>query len=244
MLVVAVALAAVALLAVVLFAAIRRLLLRSSAVAHARIIDPEEHTTMDERGAVRSVQAAEITLPSEALDAMWTPMHLERLAATYWRYLTRLTLGLIRVKYDVGSRAVVFVSRPFVLLRFKAPEYEMDDRRGRVCWRIQDGVLVSPRDRDDGHLQIEVRRCDPVDERTARIQVEVEVANFYPALATAVARWFYKATQSRIHVFLTHAFLRSLARLDLADSVVGRYVPSRPEDVPDPAPAEPEHHAA
>jgi hypothetical protein len=243
MVVVAVALAAVALLAVVLFAATRRLLLRSSAVAHARIIDPEEHTTMDERGAVRSVQAAEITLPVGALDAMWTPMHLERLAATYWRYLTRMTLGLIRVKYDADERAIVFISRPLVLLRFKAPEYELDGGRGRVRWRIRDGVLVSPRDRDDGHLQIEVRRCDPVDEHTGRIQVEVEVANFYPALATAVARWFYKATQSRIHVFLTHGFLRSLARLDLADSVVGRYVPPATEDAPGP-PAEPEHHAA
>src|SRR5436305_1974623 len=83
---------------------------------------------------------------------------------------------------------------------------------GRLRWRIQDGMRGSPRDRYDGHLQIEVRRCDPVDEHTGRIQVEVEVANFYPALATAIARWFYKATQSRIHVFLTHGFLRSLAR--------------------------------
>ena len=28
-------------------------------------------------------------LPAEALDAIWTPMHLERLARTYWRFLTR-----------------------------------------------------------------------------------------------------------------------------------------------------------
>ena len=58
---------------------------------------------------------------------------------------------------------------------------------------------------------------------TARVHVEVEVANFYPALASGVARWFYAATQSRIHVIVTHGFLRSLARLDLAESVVGRY---------------------
>ena len=96
--------------------------------------------------------------------------------------------------------------------------------RGIVRWRIQRGVLVSRAGHDgDGYLQIEVRRCEPVDSDTARVHVEVEVANFYPALASSVARWFYAATQSRIHVIVTHGFLRSLARLDLAESRVGRY---------------------
>ena len=53
--------------------------------------------------------------------------------------------------------------------------------------------------------------------------VEVEVANFYPAIATWVARWFYTATQSRIHVLVTHGFLRSLARRELEESAVGRF---------------------
>jgi hypothetical protein len=35
----------------------------------------------------------------------------------------------------------------------------------------------------------------------------------------------YEATQSSIHVLVTHAFLRSLATLDLADSRVGRLAP-------------------
>jgi hypothetical protein len=234
---------AAAVLAFVWFAGVRRLLLRTKTVAQSTIVDPEEHTTMDERGAVRSVQAADITLPADALEALWTPMHLERLAATYWRYLTRLTLGLIRVKYDEDGRAVVFVTRPFVLLRFKTPEYAMNSRCGRVRWRIASGVLVSRSAHGgDGYLQIEVRRCDPVDERTGRVHVEVEVANFYPALASAIARWFYSATQSRIHVIVTHAFLRSLARLDLAESAVGRFDPRRVEKLPEPEP-EPEHPA-
>jgi len=235
---VAVVLVAAAVIAVAAFAGIRRMLLRTRSVARATIVD--EHTTMDGRGAVRSVQAAEIELPAEALDEYWTPMYLERLARTYWRYLTRLTLGLIRVVYEEDGRAVVLLTRPFVLLRFKAPEYEMDARCGRVRWRIASGVLVSRSAPGvDGYLQIEVRRCDPVDERTGRLQVEVEVANFYPALATAVARWFYSATQSRIHVLVTHGFLKSLARLDLAESVAGRYVPRSPDDVPDPEPKPP-----
>ncbi len=118
----------------------------------------------------------------------------------------------------------MLLARPFVLLRFKAPEYEMDADHGVVRWRIERGVLVSRAGHDgDGHLQIDVRRCEPVDRETARVHVEVEVANFYPALASGIARWFYSATQSRIHVIVTHGFLRSLARLDLAPSVVGRY---------------------
>lgn len=250
---VAAVLAAVAVLAVAWFAGIRRLPARTTPVARATIVDPETHTTMDERGAVRSVQAADIRLPAEALERLWTPMHLERLARTYWRYLTRWTLGLIRVKYDEDERAVVLLTRPFVLLRFTAPEYEMDSRRGRVRWRIASGLLVSRGAHGgEGHLQIEVRRCDPVDEHTARVHIEVEVANFYPALARAVARWLYAATQSRIHVVVTHGFLRSLARLDLAESVVGRYEPRAGDAVPDPPPldpppaeqASPEHTAA
>ena len=237
---VAAVLAAVAVLAVASAAALLRLLARPAPGTHATIVDPEKHTTMDERGAVRSVQAADITLPAEALERLWTPMHLERLARTYWQYLTRWTLGLIRVKYDEDERAIVLLTRPFVLLRFRAPEYEIDASCGRVRWRIASGLLVSRAARDgDGYLQIEVRRCEPIDERTARVHTEVEVANFYPALASGVARWFYAVTQSRIHVLVTHGFLRSLARLDLAESVVGRYEPRSPEERSEPPSEQP-----
>ena len=47
----------------------------------------------------------------------------------------------------------------------------------------------------------------------------------------------YEATQSSIHVLVTHAFLRSLATLDLAESKVGRFAPP-PPDQPGEAPAE------
>jgi hypothetical protein len=236
---VAVVIVVAALLAVVSSVLIRRLRARPAPGTYATIVDPEKHTTMDEHGAVRSVQAADVRLPAEALERLWTPMHLERLARTYWRYLTRWTLGIIRVKYDDDERAVVLLTRPFVLLRFRAPEYEMDADCGRVRWRIASGLLVSRSARNgDGHLQIEVCRCPPVDEHTARVHIEVEVANFYPALASGVARWFYAVTQSRIHVIVTHGFLRSLARLDLAESVVGRYVPRSGDDLPEPPPAE------
>jgi hypothetical protein len=192
-------------------------------IANAVISEPEDHTVMDARGGVRSIQAANVTLPEPELDALWTPMHLERLARTYWRYLSRVTLGLIRVEYTDTERRVVLLRSPFVLLRFRAPEYEMGGGRGIVRWRIRDGVLVARR--DQGYLEIDVRREPDPRPGYAQAHVEVEVANFYPAIATWVARWFYKATQSRIHVLVTHGFLRSLARRQLDVSPVGRFDP-------------------
>src|SRR3954468_6672592 len=105
---------------------------RERHVADAVIASPEEHTVMDERGAVRSIQAADVTLPEAEIDAIWSPMHLERLARTYWKYLSRVTLGLIRVEYSASERTVVLLARPFVLLRFNPPEYDMTATRGLV----------------------------------------------------------------------------------------------------------------
>ena len=103
---------------------------RERRVADAVIRDPEEHTVMDEDGGVRSIQAADVTVPSDELDARWNATHLERLARTYWKYLSRVTLGLIRVTYTDTERLVVLLFRPFVLLRFRAPEYELWSDRG------------------------------------------------------------------------------------------------------------------
>jgi hypothetical protein len=200
---------------------------RGGAVAEAVISDPPGSCTADERsGAVRSVQAADIYLPADALDEMWTPMHLERLARTYWRYLSRVTLGLIRVCYTERERYVVLLSRRLKLLTFHAPEYELDSMRGLVRWRIARGLLVARRGRDRGYLQIEVCRHPALPAaRQAQLHVEMEVANFYPAIAFGLSRRIYDATQSHIHVLITHGFLRSLARLDLAESRIGRLAP-------------------
>jgi hypothetical protein len=189
------------------------------------ISEPADHTVMDEHGGVRSIQAATLTFPEGALDAIWTPMYLERLARTYWKYLSRVTLGLIRVEYTETERRVVLLRSPLVLLRFRAPEYDVGGDRGVVRWRIRDGVLVARR--DQGYLEIDVRRSDSRRPGYAQAHVEVEVANFYPTIAAWIARWFYKATQSRIHVIVTHGFLRSLARRRLDVSAVGRFDPAR-----------------
>jgi hypothetical protein len=196
----------------------------------AVISAPDDHTVMDAGGAVRSIQGADVTMPDGELEAIWTPLYLERLARTYWKYLSRVSLGLIRVEYTATERRVVFLRRPFVLLRFRAPEYEITDGRGIVRWRIKDGVLVAKN--DQGYLEIDVRRADAEKPGYARAHVELEVANFYPAIATWVARWFYKGTQSRIHVLVTHGFLRSLARRELETSAVGRFEPDGRPDAP------------
>jgi hypothetical protein len=109
----------------------------------------------------------------------------------------------------------------------------MDERRGVVRWRIERGLLVARDGRGgDGYLEIDVERRPAETPDQVNVAVEVEVANFYPAIASRISRWVYANTQSRIHVIVTHGFLRSLARLDLAESRVGRFVGL--DEVPDP----------
>jgi hypothetical protein len=259
---------ALALLALLMGLA-RALLSRDRLLADAAIINLRDRTTVDARsGAMRSVQTADLLLSERALSELWSPMHLERLARTYWRFLTRVTLGLVRVRYTEGERFVVLLFRPLTLLTFSAPEYELQADHGVVRWHIERGLLVARAGRaSKGHLQIDVRRLhaensdaetsegarvgaestdaetsegarlhaestdaetseetrlhaestDAGDPGGARLHIEVEVANFHPAIASGVSLRLYNATQSRIHVIVTHGFLRSLARLDLAD---------------------------
>ncbi len=178
-------------------------------------------------GSIGSRQEAEVTLPREELDRVWSPAYLERLAATYWRFLTRFSLGLLRVLYTDDAREVVVVTRPFVLLRFRKPEYETESDRGTVTWPIDNGLLVAPSGRTRGYLRLSVERR-PDDGRSDEVTgtITSEVVNFYPMIAgwgwfARVGRLLYNETQLRIHVIVTHAFLRSLANLDLADSAVG-----------------------
>jgi hypothetical protein len=94
-------------------------------------------------------------------------------------------------------------------------------------------VLVARRGREgDGYLEIDVQRRPGDRPDAVIVHVEVEVANFFPAIASTIGRWFYTHTQSRIHVIVTKGFLHSLARLDLAESKVGRF--SSVDQVPDP----------
>src|SRR3954454_1689975 len=201
---------------------------RREAAARVNIVGKPRNSSNPD-GSVTSKQVADIHLPQSELDSIWSVEYLERLARTYWRFLTRVSLGLIRVKYTPEAREIVLLTRPFKLLTFRAPEYETETRLGRVTWRIDRGFLVAPRGRGKGYLRIEVERREDWTDGPGGMQVarvSSEVGNFYPLIRgwgwfAKIGRVLYRITQLFIHVIVTDAFFRSLARLDLAPSVIG-----------------------
>jgi hypothetical protein len=216
----------------------RRLLYRRRrAQARVEIVETQDEGVSAE-GGVATVQCADITLPREELDSVWSPEYLDRLARTYWVWMSRISLGLLRVLYTPTSREVVLLRRPFVLLRFFAPEYDVDSSGGTVTWRINRGLLVAPAGRGHGFLRMRVeRRSEDASSGEVTARVTSEVSNFYPAIRgwgwfSRVGRVIYRFTQLKIHVLVTNAFLRSLANLDLAPSLVGSLSGSTP-GVPD-----------
>jgi hypothetical protein len=175
---------------------------------------------------VSSVQRAEIEMAASALDGLWAPENLERLARAYWRHLSRISLGVLRVVYEPAARTVVLIGRPLALLRFHAPEYDAHDGQASVTWRIERGLLVARDGEEQGLLRISVERRDGGGPGRALLLVSTEVSNFYPWLRGSgrlarLGTWLYERTQARIHVIVTNGFLRSLARLDLPPSRVG-----------------------
>ena len=125
---------------------------------------PDRLGKVPRTGAVESVQEAELRL-DEPASSVVNRGFLERAARAYWRLITRLTLGLIRVTSDAGDQCVVLIGRPFVLLRFHAPEYEVSEGSGSVIWRIKRGILVSRQGRDSGSLRLAVAAADGAEGR-------------------------------------------------------------------------------
>jgi hypothetical protein len=189
--------------------------------ARASIVSPRDSTTVAPDGSEHSVQSAHLELPRAELERLWTPPQLENLGRTYWRFLTRATLGIVRVVYSDDERSVVLLGKPLTLLRFDPPQYEIESNRGRLSWAIRDGMLVSRSGRGSGFLSVRVSRDSGVSD-PAKLDIDVEVANFYPAIASRLGTPVYEATQSFVHVLVTHAFLRSLTTLELEESEVGR----------------------
>src|ERR1700678_281735 len=85
---------------------------RAARAAHAGIVSPRRSTVIAKDGGVRSAQLARLTMDADELERLWIKPNLENLARTYWRFLTRATLGLIRVVYDDDARSVVLLARP------------------------------------------------------------------------------------------------------------------------------------
>jgi hypothetical protein len=205
----------------------RRLLERRRR-AHARVtILPVPQAGYADDGSIGSRQTAQVSLPREELDRIWSAEYLERLARTYWHFLSRISLGVLRVVYGPDSREVVVFRRPFVMLRFRKPEYETHAEGGSVTWPIDRGLLVAPNGRGRGYLRLSVER-EPASEGAgeASVSVSSQVVNFYPLIAGwgwfgRIGRMIYNQTQLRIHVIVTNAFLRSLANLEFERSAVG-----------------------
>ena len=189
--------------------------------ATVRLVDLPKGRHVPQTGAVDSIQEAEVLLPREALEPLWTRENLERLAAAYWRYLHRISLGLLRTIYEPDARTVVLGVRPLAVLRFGAPRYTTSAQSGSVEWRIERGMLVAKEGRGSGFLRISVERAaGGAPPGQARLEVAVAVRNFYPWLRGSggfarLGTRLYSATQLRIHVIVTRGFLRSLTRLGL-----------------------------
>jgi hypothetical protein len=194
--------------------------------ANLRLVESPERVEVPQSGAVSSVQRAELDLPETTLDGLWNPEYLERLARAYWQHLNRISLRLLRVVYEPTARIVVLLFRPLALLRFHAPDYDVEGDRASVTWTIERGFLVSKQGRGQGFLRIAVERVDGAKAGEARLRVSAEVQNFYPWLRGSgrfarFGTWLYGQTQVRIHEIVTKRFLRSLASLDLPPSRVG-----------------------
>jgi hypothetical protein len=199
--------------------------------ARVTVLPDPETGPITTAGAVKSVQEASVEMATGTYEEVWKPEYLERLARSYWAFLTKVSLGAIRVVYEPSSRTVVFISRRLPLLRFRKPDYTIGPGLGQVTWRIERGLLVAPNGRGQGMLRITVRSREPDDDpENACVHVRTEVSNFYPFLRGG--GWFarigvriYAATQVRIHTWVTHGFLRSLERLDFPRSPVGALAP-------------------
>lgn len=194
-----------------------------------RILPDPEKSAVTAAGPLRSIQEAELVMPEQIFEELWTPATLERLARAYWQFLNRASLGLIKIGYGPTGRYVVFGWRRFVLLSFRLPVYDVGPGFGRVTWPIERGVLVAGPGRGRGYLRIDVRRLDNKgdDADEERIRVRAMVANFYPFLRGSgpiarIGTFFYAQTQLRIHVLVTRGFLRSLEKGNLPPLRPGR----------------------
>ena len=198
-------------------------------VADAVIRDPAEHTTFDEHGAraldpgrrpddarlrargdlvadaPRAARAHLLEVPL-ARDARPHPrrLHADRAGRRPHRPPVRpAPLPRARVRDGRHARRGALAHPERHPRRLRGP-------RGR---RV-------PRDR---------RRRAPAEEPAARrCTSRSRSPPSIPRSPSGIARWVYANTQSRIHVLVTHGFLRSLARLELEESAVGRFAPQKP----------------
>jgi hypothetical protein len=186
------------------------------------------------RGPVGSVHDAELLVPPGALAGLLTTRFLRRVAWAYWRFLGRISLGLLRVRSEPGHQAIVLLLPRPALLRFRAPRYRGGSDWAEVAWDIDRGLLVAREGRGRGSLRIRIQQAarDREEAGRARLLMRMEVDGYYPRCRgggwfAPVGAWLYAQTQARIHRLVIRAFMRSLAGVDLSPRGTGASVPGK-----------------
>ena len=196
-----------------------------------RIVTEAEHTEIDERRGRALGPGRRADAPGGALDEIWTPMHLERLARTYWRFLTRCTLGLVRVALHRGRALRRAADAPVRAAALPARPSTRWTRRAASCAGGSSAACSSPRPGATATATCEIDVRAPARRRRRAAVTSPSRSRSRTSTRRSrsrLGRLVYTHTQSRIHVIVTHGFLRSLARLDLAESRVGPLRARRP----------------
>jgi hypothetical protein len=170
------------------------------------------------RGPVASVHEAELTVATEGSEHLVEAGFMREIADAYWRFLSRISLGILRKHSEPDHVSLVVLSPRAPLLRFRAPRYEVDAGSGEVEWGIDRGLLVASRGRGHGSLRIRIEQLaeSERDPGEVHLLMRMEVLGYYPRsrgrgwFAPAGA-WIYGHTQAQIHRIVLRGFMRSLA---------------------------------
>jgi hypothetical protein len=186
-----------------------------------------------QRGPVGSVHEAELLVAPEAVERLLARGFLKQVAAEYWRFLGRISLGLLRVRREPDHQSLVLLLTQAVLLRFRAPRYTEGPGWAEVAWQIDRGLLVARAGRGRGSLRIRVER-GPLEGRTpgeARLLMRMEVTGYHPRCRgdgrfAPLGAWIYGHTQAQIHRLVLRGFMRSLAGLEFSPRPATAPVPA------------------
>jgi hypothetical protein len=185
-------------------------------------------------GPVGSIHEAELLVPATAVASILSAAFLERIARAYWRFLRRISLGLLRVRSGPGHESIVPLVSGVAVISFRPARYGADSERAELEWAIDDGLLVAREGRGLGSLRIrlERRRPDHVERGRARLLMRMEVAGYHPRLRgprwfAPLGAWIYARTQAQVHRLVLRSFMRSLAGLELSPRATDAPVPVR-----------------
>jgi hypothetical protein len=158
-----------------------------------------------DRGTIRAEQWVELErAPAECL-ARLRPDAAERLLAGYFHEVSRLTLGLIRVRFE-GER--VEVSPPFgsPVLRFRVTERRQGSAGLGLTLQIVGGLLAQ-KIGERGQLSLALLPSGD------HLEARIELVGYRPRLAglPLIGR-LYDLAQAYTHALHGRSFLRRLAR--------------------------------